>query len=668
MVGSRRGESERGPDRVDSSAADTLGARQQNTAPYPPMRPTVPDRIAQETGTATLPPALDRLFRQGIAAQQAGDFEQARTHYLEVLTWVPDHADSLHLTGLSYVQSGRPEQALGPVGTAIRLQPNRAEYYDSLGLALKALGRLPEAIEALQQAVRLKPGLFGAQYNLGNALYAAGRHEDAAARYRRAIKARPDDYGAHNNLGNAYRALRQPERAAQAFRAALRLRPGVPELMFNLACVLAEADKHDEALASVDAVLLAVPEHAPAHRLRGELLEKCGDFDAAAAAFAEALRHAAMDASVMNTLASAIYRLGRLTEAEKLLREAVRLRPDAANAWNNLGLVLQDLGEMEEARLCLDRALTLDPADHGARYNRALLHLTEGRLVEGWADHESRFAALNFVPRRSGPEWAGEAAPERVLLIHPEQGSGDFIQFCRYATLAAARMRVVLEAPAPLLRLMGTLAGPGRVVASELPPPPFDLQCPVMTLPRVFATTLQTVPADIPYLRADAAQAAAWKQRLAALPGRRIGLAWAGSPAYLQDQARSIPPALLAPLAGVAGVSWVSLQKGKAPPRAGIGAVLHDWSGELADFADTAALIEALDLVVSVDTAVVHLAGALGRQVWLLNRFDTDWRWLRGRDDSPWYPTLRQFRQPAPGDWASVVARVGDALAAFAAG
>ena len=612
---------------------------------------------------AVLSPALDRLLRQGMAAQQAGEHKQARARYAEVLSLVPDHADSLHLTGLSHVQEGAQAQALGPIGTAIRLQPQCAEYYDSLGLALKALGRLADAIAALEQAVRLKPGLFGAQYNLGNALYETGRHAEAVARYRRAIKAKPDDYGVHNNLGNAWRALRQPEKAAQAFRAALRLRPGVPELLFNLASVLAETDRTDEALTALDGVLRALPDHAPAHRLRGELLQRRDDNDGAAAAFAEALRHAATDAAVMNALAAAIYRQGRFAEAEKLLREAVRLRPDAGNAWNNLGLVLQDLGQLEAAADCLDRALTIDPGDHNARYNRAMLRLAQGRLVEGWADYESRVAALGYVPRHSDREWAGEVAPDQVLLIHPEQGNGDFIQFCRYVPLAAARMRVVLEVPPALLRLMGTLAGPERVLALDTEKPAFDRQCSVMSLPRVFGTTLQSVPADVPYLRADPAKEAAWRQRLAALPGRRVGLAWAGNPAYLQDRVRSVPAALLAPLAEVPGVSFVSLQKGKAPPRQGIGAVLHDWTDELTDFADTAALIAALDLVVSVDTAVAHLAGALGREVWLLNRFDSDWRWLRGRDDSPWYPTLRQFRQPEPGDWVAVVTMVCAALA-----
>ena len=430
--------------------------------------------------------------------------------------------------------------------------------------------------------------------------------------------------------------------------------------------MLAEADKPDEALTQLDAVVRALPAHAGAHRLRGEVLKKRGDHLGAEAAFAEALRHSHGDAVVMNALADAKYKLGRLEEALPLLREAIPQQPDAANVRNNMALVQQDLGALAEAEDCLEKALTLDPHDHNTRYNRALLRLSLGRLLEGWDDYESRFGAHDYKPRHPGPEWTGAAAPERVLLVHPEQGRGDFIQFCRYATLAAGRMRVVLEAPAALVRLMRTLAGPERVVEMDSETPHFDVQCSVMSLPRVFGTTLQNIPADIPYLHADPAATRRWEQRLAALPGRRVGLVWSGNPAYLHDRMRSVPAALLAPLAGIAGLTFVSLQKGKAPPREGIGAVLHDWTDELGDFADTAALIAALDLVVCVDTAVAHLAGALGRPVWLLNRFDTDWRWLRDRDDSPWYPTLRQLRQTAPGDWAPVVARLGDALAAFA--
>jgi hypothetical protein len=254
----------------------------------------------------------------------------------------------------------------------------------------------------------------------------------------------------------------------------------------------------------------------------------------------------------------------------------------------------------------------------------------------------------------------------KTILLHAEQGLGDVLQFCRYAPLVAAQADVVLQVPGPLVRLLTSLPGRGRIVAEDEPLPEFDLHCPLLSLPFAFKTTLETIPRAIPYLAAAPAAVAAWRDRLVVLSGLRVGICWAGNPVVQSiDGRRSVGLARLAPLGDIAGAHFVSLQKGVAgadavrPPN---GMTIHDWTDELQDFADTAALIEALDLVITVDTAVAHLAGALGKPVWILSRFDACWRWLDGRDDSPWYPTARLFRQTAAGDWDDVVARVGGAL------
>ena len=259
-----------------------------------------------------------------------------------------------------------------------------------------------------------------------------------------------------------------------------------------------------------------------------------------------------------------------------------------------------------------------------------------------------------------------------MLLVHSEQGLGDTLQFCRFVPIVAQGAKIVLEVQPPLHRLLADLPGIAEIVAEGDKLPPFDLHCALLSLPRFLGTSLETIPGEVPYLTADPLLVSAWRRRLAGLAGLKIGLVWAGGPRPDEpaessvDRHRSMPLARLAALAEVEGVSFVSLQKG--PPAAQAaqpppGMVLHDFTAELDDFADTAALVEALDLVISVDTAVAHLAGALGKPVWLLNRFDTCWRWLLGRDDSPWYPTLRQFRQPAAEDWDSVIAAVKAALA-----
>jgi hypothetical protein len=277
----------------------------------------------------------------------------------------------------------------------------------------------------------------------------------------------------------------------------------------------------------------------------------------------------------------------------------------------------------------------------------------------------------------SAPLWKGEAIGDRTILLHAEQGLGDTIQFCRYAPLMVCGGGTILEVPAPLVRLLSRLPGVSEIVASGNGLPPFDLHCPLLSLPHAFGTTLDTIPAATPYLSADPALAANWQERLVGLDGLRIGLVWAGAQwlnvpgAAAAARRKSTGLQALAPLGEVSGVSFVSLQKhvpaaeAADPPH---GLALHDFTSDLHDFEDTAALIVNLDLVISVDTAVAHLAGALGKPVWLLNHFGTDWRWLLNRDDCPWYPTLRQFRQPSPGDWNSAICAARDALQRLVAG
>jgi hypothetical protein len=302
-----------------------------------------------------------------------------------------------------------------------------------------------------------------------------------------------------------------------------------------------------------------------------------------------------------------------------------------------------------------------------------------GRFEEGWKEFEWRWKTKQTsggLRDFSAPLWSGEPIGDRVILLHAEQGLGDTLQFCRYVPLIASGARVVLEVQAPLVRLLSRLPGIMEIVARGDNLPSFDLHCPLLSLPRALGTTLETIPAATPYLAADPARAANWRDRLTGLDGLRVGLVWAGGQRLAQQniaagRRRSIALDTMAPLGGVSAVSFISLQKGEPaaqttnPPR---GMALHDFTADLHDFEDTAALVTNLDLVISVDTAVAHLAGALGKPVWLLNRFDTDWRWLLNRDDSPWYPTLRQFRQPSPGDWNTVIHDARVALQRLAAG
>ena len=373
-------------------------------------------------------------------------------------------------------------------------------------------------------------------------------------------------------------------------------------------------------------------------------------------------------------LGAVLTHLRRAAEAEPMLRLAARLAPDAPEAHFNLGAALHDLRRLREADAAYRESLRLRPDFADAHNNRAYSLLLAGRYAEGWREYEWRWKTKHMAGGVRGfaaPLWMGEPLEGRTLLLHAEQGLGDTLQFCRYAPLIAGAGKLIIEVQPPLKRLMASLPGAIEVVARGEPLPAFDLHCPLMSLPLALDETHGAIPAAIPYLGADPDAAARWRQRLAGFATPRVGLVWAGNshlgfPEFAAvDARRSVTLAAMAPLAEVPGVSFVSLQKGAPSAQAADppdGMVLGDFTAELNDFADTAALIDGLDLVISVDTSVAHLAGAMGKPVWVLNRYDTCWRWLLNRNNSPWYPTLRLFRQPSPADWDSVMRNVAKAL------
>jgi Flp pilus assembly protein TadD len=482
----------------------------------------------------------------------------------------------------------------------------------------------------------------GACLQRGFDLHRAGQMDAAEPCYRAALQRRPEFPAAWANLGLLRMAAGALDEAEQHQREALRLDPAFPDAHNGLGLVHYHLGRVAEAENCFRGCLRLWPEHPGA---------------------------------TLN-LAVALQSRGRLQEAEAVYRDALRLGADAAQVHNNLGVLLRELGRVAEAEANCREALRLRPDMADAQANLAMVLLLTGRWAEAWPYYEARWRIGDLAAARRAfapPLWTGEQpVAGRTILLHAEQGFGDTLQFCRYAPLVAARGgRVVLEVQPPLVRLLAGLRGIAQVVAQGDALPDFDLHCPLMSLPRAFGTTPETVPGNVPYLAADPALADAWRDVLAALPGRRVGLVWAGSGrawlahAAALDRRRSMRLADMAPLGSVRGCSFVSLQLG--PPAAQLneppeGLPVYDVADRLGDFADTAALVANLDLVITVDTAVAHLAGALGRPVWLLNRFDSCWRWLLGRDDSLWYPGLRQFRRDGQEDWASVMQRVADAL------
>lgn len=497
----------------------------------------------------------------------------------------------------------------------------------------------------------------------------AGDVDGAGAVVRRMLAADPRDPWALLYDGLVAHRRGDHGRAATRIGEALAVLPDFAVAHYNLGVVQAAGGDRVAAIESYRRAVALAPTHGDAHYNLAMLLAESGDAEAAKAHLLLAVSADPGHAEALNNLGGLLLAEGRADSALERFDQALRVRRSYPEALLNAALALHELGGSAESRQILDALLDAMPDYASAHWNRALLRLADGDLARGWVEYEWRWRMPETPPRPfAQPPWAGDALNGRAVLLHAEQGFGDTFQFCRYARLLAdSGARVVLEVQPPLKAVL-TGQGLGEVLARGEPLPPFDVHLPLMSLPLAFGTTVDTIPAKVPYIVPDPSLAETWRTRLGAGRGLRVGLAWAGRPTHAQDWKRSLPAAVLAPLVGQPGVEAFSLQVGpRAAELADLPAAAVDLSPHLADFADTAAALAGLDLIVAVDTAVTHLAGAMGRETWVMLPWQADWRWLRDRDDSPWYPSARLFRQPAPGDWATLVATVAEALGKRAA-
>ena len=529
--------------------------------------------------------------------------------------------------------------AVGPEGIQTNGEvPAAAQDLLNLGLSLYQQRRFDEALNAYRQAAEIKPDLAEAYNNIGLVHAAHGRYQEALAGYRRAIALKPAFAHAHNNLALALRELGQLDAAIASGREAARHAPSFPQALSNLGCFLQEAGRFEEAIE----VLLT------------------------------ALRADANYPQALNNLGISQWRLGRYEEAAASYQRALQLEPESAETCNNLASVLRDMGELDEALVYYERACRLKP-DYGApHWNRSLIWLLQGDFARGWDEYEWRWELSTFHRRRyPQPLWDGSPLEGKTILLVAEQGLGDTLQFIRYAPMLHQRgARVVAEVHRPLRRLIKTCPGVEKVIALGETPPAFDVHITLMSLPRLFETTAENIPAEVPYLSPDAALVDQWRDEISALPGFKIGIAWKGSPQNGMDRERSLRLEMFEELASIPGITLVSLQKGVGSdqiaevagrfPVVDFGARLDDLSGP---FMDTSAIMRHLDLVITCDSALAHLAGALGVPVWLALMKTPDWRWFLNRDDSPWYPTMRLFRQRNRGDWAGVFKQMATELA-----
>jgi tetratricopeptide (TPR) repeat protein len=595
-------------------------------------------------------------------------------------------------------------------------------------MALRAGGLMEEAIASFDRALAIEPRFVGALIERGNALLDLGRPQDAAETFRRALILEPNNALALNGCGNACLDQGNASSALECFERALAANPASAWLHSNRGTALANLGRHVEALAACDTALKLEPTDAAAHHTRADVLHDLGKhqeavdcydralatdpgrvrawsnrghalfqlrrFDAAISSYDHALSGSAGARASRRFIANAyvnrgaaLHEVGRFDAALDSSERAISADAGLSAAHVNRGTALYSLGLTEAAVQSYDRAIAIEPGDAAAHEGRANALLRLGRFAEGWTEYEWRWKnskSVLYHDRRhvTTPLWLGhEAIRGKSILLHAEQGYGDTLQFCRYAQLvAAAGATVTLEVHGPLVRLMKTVDGVAQVIARGEPAPAVDYQCPLMSVPLALGTTLASIPAAIPYLRGEPELIEEWKVRLGPKRRPRVGLVWSGGLRPNQPESwsvnarRNIALEKLAILKH-ADVEFYSLQKGQ-PAESELAELLRrQWDGpglidhtaQLTDFADTAAFIENLDLLISVDTATAHLAAALGRPVWVMSRFDSCWRWLLDRDDSPWYPTLRLYRQNTPGVWEDVVQRVRSDLGTLVA-
>jgi tetratricopeptide (TPR) repeat protein len=560
-----------------------------------------PARAAFEQAIALANNYAEAHYGLALALQKLSLFDQAEAAYRRSLELKP-MAEAASSLGTVYQAQGKPDLAIDLYRRALAIDPNYAEAHYNWGTALKDQGREVEAAEKYRQAIRLRPTMADAHYNLGTVLQQLGQLRPAAAAYQEAIRLRPDLELAHNNLGNIYKLEGDLARAIECYERAIQLHPDQVEAFNNLGSVLQQQGQLDETIACY-------------HR-------------------------------------------------------ALKSKPDSAEAYSNLGTALQEQGKPARALACYQTSLRLQPDFAEAHYNLSLLLLSQQKLAAGWPEFAWRQKCKNY-PRRAfaQPMWDGSPLRGRTLLVHAEQGFGDTLHFIRYLSHLRQQSGTIVFEVQPALVPLLRQSGFHEVIGNGTPLPRFDLHVPVLDLPRLFGTTLETIPTGVPYLAADPTLVEHWRGIHAQQQGLKVGLAWQGNRAYAFDRNRSIPLKEFAPLAGVDGLALVSLQKGEGSKQlAGLAERLriHDLGPQLDEqsgpFMDTAAVMKNLDLVITSDTVTAHLAGALGVRTWVALSAVPEWRWFLDREDSPWYPTMRLFRQRSPGNWPEVFDRMASEL------
>jgi tetratricopeptide (TPR) repeat protein len=613
-----------------------------------------------------------RSFEQALALHKAGRLDDAERIYNAVLAADPDHADALHLSAVLKHQRGRSVEALHLVAEVLKTKPGSVDVLASHGAILAALNRHEEALASFDRALAKRTGDAALHYNRGNALKALGRHTDALASYGRALALAPDLAVAHHNRGSTYAELDRNDEALASYDRVLALT--LESAGIGIAGGISRAiDCGGGSLKKLDKALAVAPDSVEVLNNRGQILIRLNRYDEAIASFDRSLALRPDQPDALCQRGEALAAIDRFHEALADFATALGIDPNCADAHLKRGNALYALNRMDEALGSFTAALAILPESADANFNEALTRLCLGDFRQGWRKYEYRWQRSEYAkdrPTYPRPMWRGEKVLEgKTILLVAEQGLGDTIQFARYAPLVAALgAKVLLGVRPSLTALMATVPGVSHVYGGGETLPDFDLYCPLLSLPLAFETRLSTIPSRVPYIRPSEDRIAKWREQLPQSGRLRIGICWAGTGAHLNNRRRSIPIDRFATIMSVPGVDFINLQKEVNESEAAILSEhgVHRLGQEFADFADTAAVISMLDLVISVDTSVAHLAGAMAKATAVLLPFSPDFRWMLDRTDSPWYPTMRLFRQTSIGDWCGPLDRLAGELAAVA--
>lgn len=618
------------------------------------------------------------ILQEALSQHRSGNLSEAATLYQQLLDLLPKNPMILKFMGILEFQRGKFSESAKLLESSLQADPGQADALSSLGAAYQHLNLLEKAVASFDKAITLNPDLADAYSNRGFALNGLNRFDEALQSCDKAISLNPDHVEAYNNRGLALLSFKRFDEALESFDHAISLRSDVAILHNNRGLALSSLERFKEALESFDRAITLQPDFAEAHTNRGKLLSiSLNRFEEAIASFdrAIALRPDYAEAYCQRGYAL-MQKFDQYQDALNDLGRAIDLNPDYAEAYNHRGVILYRLNKISESLENFDHALALDPDFALANWNKSFLELLTGNFETGWKLYEWRWKTDHFIKHERNfpqPLWLGEQPISgKTLLIHPEQGLGDFIQFCRYIPMACTLgAKIIVEVPPGLISLVSTLKADFTIVMSGDALPHFDLHCPIASLPLAFKTTMQSIPASVPYLYADAGKLKSWRQRLGKKTKPRVGLAWSGlrtQNQYLLQ--RAIPLQLLEPLLQFP-IELHALQKDIWPDDEKLLSGLftkfrkiHLHQKELHDFSDTAALVNEMDLIISVDTAVAHLAGAMNKPAWILLPYVPDYRWLQDGTDSPWYPSATLFRQPAYSDWDSVIIQIATKIKA----